>query len=123
MLVDYEYSCYAYAGFDIGNHFCEWSANYDSPEPHKLDFSKYPTKVTFFFFLYSFFFILFSFFYFFFISLFLYFFISLFIFCFFLLFFVVFCFYLFIFFFDLIFYFIKNPILSFWQTLADIGIN
>ena len=44
VLIDYEYAGYNYRGFDFGNHFCEWAANYDSPEPHKLDFSKYPTK-------------------------------------------------------------------------------
>lgn len=25
--IDYEYSCYNYRGFDIGNHFCEWAGN------------------------------------------------------------------------------------------------
>uniref|UniRef100_A0A8V5FPY8 Ethanolamine kinase n=1 Tax=Melopsittacus undulatus TaxID=13146 RepID=A0A8V5FPY8_MELUD len=28
MLIDFEYSSYNYRGFDIGNHFCEWTYDY-----------------------------------------------------------------------------------------------
>jgi len=35
--LDLEYADYDYRGFDLGNHFCEWSGL-------TLDFSKYPTK-------------------------------------------------------------------------------
>lgn len=38
MIVDYEYSGPNPRGFDIGNHFCEWAADYHSSTPHK---SKY----------------------------------------------------------------------------------
>ena len=36
-LIDYEYACYNYRGFDLGNHFCEF-AGFDG------DYSKYPGK-------------------------------------------------------------------------------
>jgi len=26
--IDYEYGCYNYRGFDVGNHFCEWTLDY-----------------------------------------------------------------------------------------------
>lgn len=35
--IDYEYACYSYRGFDIGNHFCEF-AGFD------CDYSLYPSK-------------------------------------------------------------------------------
>ncbi|KAI8919581.1 kinase-like domain-containing protein [Entophlyctis helioformis] len=35
--IDYEYGCYSYRGFDIGNHFCEW-AGFD------CDWSLYPSE-------------------------------------------------------------------------------
>ncbi|KAJ3291003.1 hypothetical protein HK104_006370 [Borealophlyctis nickersoniae] len=44
MIVDYEYSGINYRGYDIGNHFCEWAADYHSADPHVMDFSAYPTK-------------------------------------------------------------------------------
>lgn len=31
-LIDFEYSCYNYRGFDIGNHFSEWMNDYSHPE-------------------------------------------------------------------------------------------
>ncbi|KAJ3040800.1 Ethanolamine kinase [Rhizophlyctis rosea] len=37
--IDYEYGCYSYRGFDIGNHFCEY-AGFD------CDYSHYPSKST-----------------------------------------------------------------------------
>src|SRR5688572_12530150 len=37
MLIDYEYACYNYRGFDLGNHFCEY-LTFD------IDLSKYPSK-------------------------------------------------------------------------------
>ncbi|GBC01839.1 hypothetical protein RclHR1_04350015 [Rhizophagus clarus] len=35
--IDYEYACYSYRGFDIGNHFCEF-AGFD------CDYNLYPSK-------------------------------------------------------------------------------
>jgi len=35
--IDYEYGCYNYRGFDIGNHFNEWAG-------FECDYSKYPSK-------------------------------------------------------------------------------
>jgi choline/ethanolamine kinase len=44
-LIDFEYSAYVPRGYDIGNHWCEWAADYHSETPHKLDYRhKYPTK-------------------------------------------------------------------------------
>ncbi|KAJ3036092.1 hypothetical protein HDV00_003068 [Rhizophlyctis rosea] len=43
VLVDYEYSAINYRGYDIGNHFCEWGADYHGPTPHLLDFTRYPS--------------------------------------------------------------------------------
>eukprot|EP00903_Cladosiphon_okamuranus_P017687 g16286.t1 len=42
-LIDYEYSGYNPRGFDVGNHFCEWMADYASPQPHELDLERYPS--------------------------------------------------------------------------------
>lgn len=42
-LIDYEYSGYNPRGFDLGNHFCEWMADYEQAEPHLLDLGKYPS--------------------------------------------------------------------------------
>lgn len=34
-MIDFEYSCYNYRGFDIGNHFCEWMFDYSYEKwPH-----------------------------------------------------------------------------------------
>jgi choline/ethanolamine kinase len=44
MIVDYEYAGYNYRGFDLGNHFCEWAADYHCARPHNLEYSKYPNK-------------------------------------------------------------------------------
>lgn len=30
-VIDFEYSCYNYRGFDIGNHFAEWTNDYNYP--------------------------------------------------------------------------------------------
>jgi thiamine kinase-like enzyme len=43
VLVDYEYAGYNFAAFDIGNHWCEWTANYHAEDPALLHFEKYPT--------------------------------------------------------------------------------
>jgi thiamine kinase-like enzyme len=43
-IIDYEYACYNYRGFDFANHFCEWAADYHSEQPHVLDFSKLPSR-------------------------------------------------------------------------------
>ncbi|KAJ3397428.1 hypothetical protein HDU92_007817 [Lobulomyces angularis] len=44
MLVDFEYAAANYRGYDFGNHFCEWAADYHSANPHLLDYTKYPSK-------------------------------------------------------------------------------
>ncbi|KAI3646244.1 hypothetical protein MP228_009172 [Amoeboaphelidium protococcarum] len=44
VIIDYEYACYAYRGFDLANHFCEWMANYHCDRPHWLDADKFPTR-------------------------------------------------------------------------------
>ncbi|GJP77560.1 hypothetical protein CLOP_g7933 [Closterium sp. NIES-67] len=44
VLIDYEYSGYAHMAFDMANHFCEMAADYDSPQPHLLDYSRYPSE-------------------------------------------------------------------------------
>ncbi|KAJ1655859.1 hypothetical protein IWQ61_004467 [Dispira simplex] len=43
VVIDFEYAGYNYRGFDIANHFCEWAADYHSDQPHRLDYSHYPT--------------------------------------------------------------------------------
>lgn len=42
-LIDYEYSGYNPRGYDVGNHFCEWMADYATAEPHALKLERYPT--------------------------------------------------------------------------------
>ncbi|RKP08642.1 kinase-like domain-containing protein [Thamnocephalis sphaerospora] len=37
VLIDFEYAGYNPRGYDIANHFCEWSANYHGPTPHLLE--------------------------------------------------------------------------------------
>ncbi len=36
-LIDFEYACYNYRGWDIGNHFCEYTS-------FNLDYTRFPTK-------------------------------------------------------------------------------
>ncbi|KAJ1969340.1 hypothetical protein IWQ62_000690 [Dispira parvispora] len=43
VVIDFEYAGYNYRGFDIANHFCEWAADYHSDQPHRLDYSHYPS--------------------------------------------------------------------------------
>jgi choline/ethanolamine kinase len=43
VVVDFEYSGYNPRGFDIANHFCEWTADYHSTEPAKMHLDRYPT--------------------------------------------------------------------------------
>ncbi|CAN0580153.1 unnamed protein product, partial [Ectocarpus sp. 12 AP-2014] len=43
-LIDYEYAGYNPRGFDVGNHFCEWMADYSTAEPHVLDLERYPSR-------------------------------------------------------------------------------
>ncbi|RUS14267.1 kinase-like domain-containing protein [Endogone sp. FLAS-F59071] len=43
VVVDFEYAGYNYRGFDIGNHFCEWTADYHSDKPAELHSDQYPT--------------------------------------------------------------------------------
>ncbi|ORY07980.1 kinase-like protein [Basidiobolus meristosporus CBS 931.73] len=44
IVIDFEYSGYNYRAYDIANHFCEWTADYLSEEPHFLRLDKYPSK-------------------------------------------------------------------------------
>lgn len=45
MLIDYEYSCYNYRGYDIANFFNESTIDYNNPEYpyYHLDLGKYPS--------------------------------------------------------------------------------
>ncbi|KAI9096513.1 kinase-like domain-containing protein [Phlyctochytrium arcticum] len=44
VIVDYEYSSINYRGYDFGNHFCEWAADYHSDASHEMHFDRYPTQ-------------------------------------------------------------------------------
>ena len=46
MLIDFEFSCYNYRGFDFGNHFIErMYNNHSEMYPYfEYDFSKYPSR-------------------------------------------------------------------------------
>ncbi|KAF9153875.1 hypothetical protein BG015_002426 [Linnemannia schmuckeri] len=44
VVIDFEYAGYNTRGFDIGNHFCEWTADYHSERPSIIHHEKYPTK-------------------------------------------------------------------------------
>ncbi|KAF9570286.1 hypothetical protein EC968_002005 [Mortierella alpina] len=44
VVIDFEYAGYNTRGFDIGNHFCEWTADYHSDRPSILHPDRYPTK-------------------------------------------------------------------------------
>ncbi|KAF9191302.1 hypothetical protein BGZ51_007480 [Haplosporangium sp. Z 767] len=44
IVIDFEYAGYNTRGFDIGNHFCEWTADYHSDRPSILHPHRYPTK-------------------------------------------------------------------------------
>ncbi|KAF8983538.1 hypothetical protein BGZ46_010046 [Entomortierella lignicola] len=44
IVIDFEYAGYNTRGFDIGNHFCEWTADYHSERPSVLHPDRYPTK-------------------------------------------------------------------------------
>ncbi|KAL6759368.1 kinase-like domain-containing protein [Haematococcus lacustris] len=41
-LIDYDYSAWSNAAFDIANHWCEWAADYSASDPSALDFSRFP---------------------------------------------------------------------------------
>lgn len=45
-LIDYEYCSYNYRGFDLANHFVEWTYDYTSPKyPHyTVNRELFPTK-------------------------------------------------------------------------------
>ena len=43
VIVDIEYAGYNPRGFDIANHFCEWTYDYHSEQPASMDLSQYPT--------------------------------------------------------------------------------
>jgi len=44
VVIDFEYAGYNTRGFDIGNHFCEWTADYHSDRPSLMHPERYPTK-------------------------------------------------------------------------------
>ncbi|KAG0337378.1 hypothetical protein BG000_005501 [Podila horticola] len=44
VVIDFEYAGYNTRGFDIGNHFCEWMADYHSARPSLMHQDRYPTK-------------------------------------------------------------------------------
>ncbi|KAF8937845.1 hypothetical protein BGZ58_002053 [Dissophora ornata] len=44
VIIDFEYAGYNTRGFDIGNHFCEWTADYHSERPSIMHPDRYPTK-------------------------------------------------------------------------------
>ncbi|KAF8924880.1 kinase-like domain-containing protein [Dissophora ornata] len=44
VVIDFEYAGYNTRGFDISNHFCEWTADYHSDRPSVLHPNQYPTK-------------------------------------------------------------------------------
>ncbi|KAF9436966.1 hypothetical protein BGZ76_002417 [Entomortierella beljakovae] len=44
VVIDFEYAGYNTRAFDIGNHFCEWTADYHSDRPSVLHPIRYPTK-------------------------------------------------------------------------------
>mmetsp|Transcript_15344 Transcript_15344/g.46336 ORF Transcript_15344/g.46336 Transcript_15344/m.46336 type:complete len:524 (-) Transcript_15344:642-2213(-) len=41
-LIDYEYAGINCVAYDIANHWCEYAADYDTAQPHVLDFNKMP---------------------------------------------------------------------------------
>lgn len=43
IVVDFEYASPNPAAFDVANHFHEWTADYNGPEPHILRAERYPT--------------------------------------------------------------------------------
>jgi thiamine kinase-like enzyme len=45
-LIDYEYCAYNYRGFDLANHFIEWTYDYTNPlYPHySVNRDQFPTK-------------------------------------------------------------------------------
>ncbi|XP_042899159.1 choline/ethanolamine kinase [Parasteatoda tepidariorum] len=46
MFIDFEFGAYNYRSFDIANHFCEWTYDYNTPDPpyFTLSINKYPSK-------------------------------------------------------------------------------
>lgn len=42
--MDFEYAGYNYQAFDIANHFCEWTYDYRSSVPHKMNLDLYPNE-------------------------------------------------------------------------------
>ncbi|KAG0049213.1 hypothetical protein BGZ83_005940 [Gryganskiella cystojenkinii] len=44
VVIDFEYAGYNTRGFDIGNHFCEWTADYHSERSSLMHPDRYPTK-------------------------------------------------------------------------------
>ncbi|PKY50361.1 kinase-like protein [Rhizophagus irregularis] len=44
VVVDFEYAGYNYQAFDIANHFCEWTYDYRSSVPHKMNLDLYPNE-------------------------------------------------------------------------------
>ncbi|KAF9973503.1 hypothetical protein BGZ65_009221 [Modicella reniformis] len=44
VVIDFEYAGYNTRGYDIGNHFCEWTADYHSDRPSIMHPDWYPTR-------------------------------------------------------------------------------
>jgi thiamine kinase-like enzyme len=40
VLIDLEYACWSYRGFDLGNHFCEWATDFHQAECHVMHFNR-----------------------------------------------------------------------------------
>ncbi|SCU90127.1 LADA_0F01992g1_1 [Lachancea dasiensis] len=53
IVIDFEYAGANRAAFDLADHFCEWTCDYNSAEPSKADASIYPNKEELLNFMYS----------------------------------------------------------------------
>lgn len=40
VLIDLEYACWSYRGFDLGNHFCEWATDFHQADCHVMHFHR-----------------------------------------------------------------------------------
>lgn len=44
IVIDFEYAGANARGFDLGNHFCEWMADYHVDDPHVMHHDRFPTE-------------------------------------------------------------------------------
>uniref|UniRef100_A0A7E4UYS3 Choline/ethanolamine kinase n=1 Tax=Panagrellus redivivus TaxID=6233 RepID=A0A7E4UYS3_PANRE len=46
VMIDFEFACYNYRGFEFANHFVEWTIDYDTKTPpfYEIDTKKLPSK-------------------------------------------------------------------------------